>query len=114
MHEWSPVQVSLSTPKRSRTTRSPRATAALTSGRSRRCRLSMHSDCATSTFGPVALVVSASRNASRIAETSKVCVTVFTHSTPTPLTARSIAWPVLREACPPFDESRSWPPVAEV
>ncbi|HSA22821.1 MAG TPA: hypothetical protein P5076_15305, partial [Myxococcota bacterium] len=32
MQEWSPVQVSLSTPKRSRTTRSPRATAARCSG----------------------------------------------------------------------------------
>ena len=114
MHEWSPVQVSASTPKRSRTTRSPRATAAFTSGFSRRCRLSMHSDCATSTFGPLSLVVSASRRASRIWPTSKVWVTVFTHSTPTPRTARSIAWPVLRDGFAPFDESKSWPPVAEV
>jgi hypothetical protein len=39
---------------------------------------------------------------------------VRTHSTPTPRTARSIAWPVLRFGCGPFDEGRSWPPVAEV
>jgi len=36
----------------------------------RRCRLSGHSDCAISTFGPFSVVVSASRSASRIAATS--------------------------------------------
>jgi hypothetical protein len=39
---------------------------------------------------------------------------VRTQSTPTPRTAFSIAWPVLRVGCAAFDDSRSWPPVAEV
>ena len=40
------------------------------SGRMRRCLFSMHSDCATMTFGPCSLVVSASRSVSRILATS--------------------------------------------
>ena len=39
---------------------------------------------------------------------------VFTHLTPTPRTACSIAWPVLRVGLVAFDDCRSWPPVAEV
>ena len=70
MQEWSPVQVSGSTPKRSRTTRLPSLIALFISGRTRRCLFSMHSDCATITFGPFSLVVSASRKVSRISATS--------------------------------------------
>lgn len=62
MQEWSPVQVSGSTPKRSRTTRSPAAAALRARGFSRRCLLSMHSLWAMSTFGPFTGVVSASRS----------------------------------------------------
>ena len=40
MHEWSPVQVSASTPKRSRTTRSPPLMAFFMRGFTRRWRLS--------------------------------------------------------------------------
>ena len=70
MQEWSPVQVSLSTPKRSRTWRWPAAMACLTSGFSRRWRLSMHSLCATMTFGPGSALVNASRMAARMPATS--------------------------------------------
>ena len=70
MQEWSPVQVSWSTPKRSRTTRLPSLTALAISGRTRRCLFSMHSDCAMMTFGPGSFVVSASRSVSRILATS--------------------------------------------
>ena len=66
IHEWSPVQVSGSMPKRSRTTRVPAAIAARCRGFSRRCLFSMHSLCAITTFGPLTGVVSASRSASRI------------------------------------------------
>ena len=70
MQEWSPVQVSGSTPKRSRTTRSPPSMRLRISGRSRRCLFSMHSDCAMMTFGPFTAVVSASCSVSRILATS--------------------------------------------
>ena len=70
MHEWSPVQVSESMPKRSRTTRSPAANALRTSGFSRRCLFSMHSDCAINTFGPFSPVVNASFSAAIIPATS--------------------------------------------
>ena len=52
MQAWSPVQTSSSTPKRSRTMRSPSFTALSNSGFTRRCLLSMHSDEATMIFGP--------------------------------------------------------------
>ncbi len=67
---WSPVQVSGSTPKRSRTTRRPSRTAFAASGFSRRWRFNMHSDCATMIFGPLSDEVSASRSVSRNAGTS--------------------------------------------
>ena len=70
MQEWSPVQVSASTPNFSWTTRLPAATALRASGFSRRWRLSMHSDCAIRTLGPGAFVVSASLKASRMPATS--------------------------------------------
>ena len=43
------------------------AIAALTSGLLAPLPVELHSDCATSTFGPFSFVVSASRSASRIA-----------------------------------------------
>ncbi len=70
MQAWSPVQMSSSTPKRGRTTRLPSLTAFCSSGRSRRCLLSMHSEAATMTFGPFSGVVSASFSVSRILPTS--------------------------------------------
>ncbi len=70
MQAWSPVQTSSSTPKRSRTTRLPSATALANSGRTRRCLFSMHSDEATMIFGPFWRMVSASFSVSRIVATS--------------------------------------------
>ena len=59
-------------------------------GLMRRCLFSMHSLCATMTFGPFVGVVSASRRTSRIPATSYVRVIVRTHFTPTPRTASAI------------------------
>ena len=64
------MQVSGSTPNRSRTTRSPPSIFLRISGRSRRCLFSMHSDCAMMIFGPFTAVVSASFSVSRIFATS--------------------------------------------
>ena len=50
--------------------RSPSRTDFWNSGFTRRCLLSMHSEEATITFGPLSFVVSASRNVSRIRATS--------------------------------------------
>ena len=58
---WSPVQVSLSTPNRSLTTRFPSLIICAVSGLTRRCRLSWHSPSAMMIFGPRARVVIASR-----------------------------------------------------
>ena len=99
----------------SRTTRLPSAMALRTSGFSRRCLLSMHSDCAISTFGPFSFVVSASLQ--RVAHAGDVVGAadrLAPTSTPTPRTACSIAWPVLRVGFGAFDDRMSCPPVAEV
>ena len=114
MQEWSPVQVSGSMPKRSRTTRLPSLMALRTSGFSRRWRFSMHSDCAMMTLGPGALVVSASLSMARMLATSKVWVVWRTHVTPTPRTADSMAWKVLRVRLSARDDKMSCPPVAAV
>ena len=112
IQEWSPVQVSGSTPKRSRTTRFPSLTRFAINGRSRRVLLSVHSLCATMTLGPNSLVVSASLNTFFISLTLKVFETVFAHSTPIPRTARSIGCLVDLISLDAEDESRSCPPVA--
>src|SRR5262249_2886769 len=52
MQEWSPVQISSSTPKRTRTTRSPRLSFSASSGRTRRWRASWHSPSAMITLRP--------------------------------------------------------------
>ena len=53
MQEWSPVQVSSSTPNRVRTTRSPAASALARTGLARRWRSSWHSPSATMTLSPL-------------------------------------------------------------
>ena len=70
IHEWSPVHVSESIPKRSRTTRLPSLAILLRSGFKRRCSFSAHSLWATITLGPFSGTVSASRSVSRIFATS--------------------------------------------
>src|SRR5262249_50146575 len=112
MQEGSPVQVSGSTPKRSRTTRSPRSRRLRVSGRTRPPLFSMHSDWAMMTFGPLTAVVSASLSASRIFPTSYVRVIVRTQLTPTPRTAFSIGLLVARMLLLAAEEGTSCPPVA--
>ena len=57
MQEWSPVQISSSTPKRARTTRSPRLSLSASSARTRRWRASWHSPSAMMTLRPRSAVL---------------------------------------------------------
>ena len=66
MQEWSPVQISSSTPKRVFTTRAPRLSFSACSTRRRRWRASMHSPSAMMTLSP--------RSAVRIASFSVVTI----------------------------------------
>ncbi len=106
MHEWSPVQVSGSMPKRSRTTRLPSFTILARMGLSRRCLFSMHSLSATMIFGPF----SSQRFPKGVAHPG--VVTGRTQAIPTPLTARSMLWPPDLVAFVLREEGRSCPPVA--
>ena len=121
IHEWSPVQVSSSTPYLILTKRFLSLSALYLTGFNRRCLSNWHSPSAIITFKPLKLLFKASNNTFLTAPTLYVW-TVFSHSTPIPFNAFSIVWSVLVELSDTakFHSSysgvdyKSWVPVAEV